>query len=74
MAVRTDMPREPRPTAWLYWLAFLIAAGAAGLVYFLRQEPPDTQVRQEILVVIMLGTILTGVCLIAATSRWWMRR
>lgn len=66
--------KAPNPTAWLWWLALLIAAGAAAMVYGFSQDVGNPDAAQSIRTVIMLAVIGSGICIIAATSRWWLHR
>jgi len=64
----------PHPTLWLWWTALLIAAGAGGIVYFIKQDPGYMNADQMIGKVIMFAVIGIGICIISATAHWWVRR
>lgn len=62
------------PTRWLWWTALLIAAGAAIIVYFIKQDIGYLNAQQMIGKVIMFAVIGIGICIISATAHWWIRR
>ena len=64
----------PRPLAWLWHVAFWIALIAGVWIYFLRQQPATPENVQLLRVVACLAALGIGVCVIAATSRFWLHR
>ena len=63
-----DIVRAPRPRAWLWWLAVLVALLATCFVLNLRQRLPDPDVRQAIHQIIAAGALVTGLCIISALA------
>lgn len=63
-----------RPTAWLWWLSLLIATAAVLIIYFIQNDPAIFDARQKISTVILGAAILIGICIISATSHWWLKR
>ncbi len=68
------MTRSQHPTAWLWWLSLFIAAAAAAIVYGLSQDVGNINADTEIRRVIMGAIIAIGICIISATSHWWVHR
>ncbi|OQW97260.1 MAG: hypothetical protein BWK77_02185 [Verrucomicrobia bacterium A1] len=69
------MHRHPHSlTAWLWWLAFLIAASGGAAAYMLRQNVVNESSLAWSNLVIAATIALSGICVISATSGWWMRR
>jgi len=66
---------QPSPrTGWLWWLACLIAATAGTLIYFIQQDAGNISAREQINLVLLISSVLVGICIISATSHWWMKR
>ena len=61
-------------TAWLWWLAFLIAVIGGAIAYILRLNVINEQSIGWSNLMIAATVTLTGICIICATSGWWMRR
>jgi len=53
--------------------ALILAIGAV-VVYALQERGSFYTKEENIRLVIMLATVGAGICFIAATARWWMRR
>lgn len=66
--------KRPNPTLWLWWLALIIAAVAAGVVYSLQSDVGDPQAQQNASAVILFAVVAIGLCIISATSHWWVHR
>ena len=45
---------------------------AGGICYLLTRDKINPDMGQQIRLVIMFAVIGAGICIIAATSRWWM--
>ncbi len=61
------------PNALLWWVA-IISLVVSGVLFFMlsKQAEIDVTVRQQRILVPMIGIIIAGVCLIAGTaSRWF---
>ena len=71
---RFDLPKRPNATGWLWWVALLIAIVGGVVVYFVRQDPLDPLQQTKLMLTITICTIGVGICVIAATSRFWMSR
>jgi hypothetical protein len=70
-----DMHRQPQSlTAWLWWLAFLIAVVGGAAAYMLRLNTMRASSVSMSNLVIAVTVSLSGICIICATSGWWMRR
>lgn len=61
-------------TGWLWWLAGLITAIAGALIYFIQQDAGNIAAREQINLVLLISSVLVGICIISATSHWWMKR
>lgn len=71
------MPDKLQPhhrTGWLWWLAGFIALIAGGLIYFIDQDTGNIKAREQINQVILITSVLIGICIISATSHWWLKR
>ena len=67
--------RPPNATRGLWWSAFFILVGGAALAYVVSiQDPFDPITRQHVRLIMAAAVLGAGICVIAATSRWWMRR
>lgn len=67
--------RPPNAARGLWWSAFLILLGGAALAYVASmQDPFDPTTRQHVRLIMAAAVLSSGICVIAATSRWWMRR
>lgn len=66
--------KPPNPTRWLWWLALLIGLAAYGIVYGLKQDVGNLKAQQNIHAVVMFAVVAIGLCIISATSHWWLRR
>ena len=64
-----------RPRAWLWWIAFLFAAGGGALYYYFTEvvEFDPTSDMKGIIALVVAG-IGVGVCMISATAHLWFRR
>lgn len=69
-----DVPKKPNVTGWLWWLAFLIAAVGGTICYFLSKDTVNPDMQRQMMLVAMLTIVGVGICIIAATSHWWMHR
>ena len=70
-----DMHRRPHSlTAWLWWLAVLIAVVGGGVAYLLRLNAMDSRALGWSNLIIAVSVSLSGICVICATSGWWLRR
>ncbi len=69
-----DIPKKPNLTGWLWWLAILIAIVGGAVCYMLSLDTMNPDVRQKMMLVATVATIGVGICIIAATSHWWMHR
>lgn len=69
------MHRHPRSlTAWLWWLAILIGVVGGAVAHLLRINVVNTRAIAWSNLVIAASVSLAGICVICATSGWWMRR
>jgi len=66
--------KGPNHTGWLWWLALFIALIAGVAVYFIEQDPGYIDAAEMVNKVIMFAVIAIGICIISATSHWWLRR
>lgn len=73
MSRRFDVPKPPNSAAALFWLALGILALGGVIIYFLMQDQTDPDSRKRILLTGMCAIVGAGICLIAASSRWWMK-
>lgn len=69
-----DLPKKPSLTGWLWWLAILIAIVGGIVCYFLKQNVVNPDMQKQIMLTATATVIGVGVCVIAATSHWWMHR
>jgi len=68
------MMKKYRPKAWLWWLAlfFLLIGGA--LIYMFSLRLPEPTARTFMGLSMVATIVVVGLCLISASSDWWMRR
>jgi len=66
--------KRPSPTRWLWWLALIIAVVASGVVYSLQRDIGDPDAQQNASTVILFAVVAIGLCIISATSHWWVHR
>ncbi len=61
-----------RPKTFLWWIA-IIALGISGaLFYFLKSQAQyDASIEETRMFVPMIGIIIAGICVIAATAERW---
>lgn len=52
----------------------LIGLAAYGIVYGLKQDVGNLKAQQNIHAVVMFAVVAIGLCIISATSHWWLRR
>ena len=69
-----DVPKKPNITGWLWWLALLIAIVGGVVCYLVSRDTMNPDMRQTMMLVATVAIIGMGVCVIAATSHWWMHR
>ena len=63
------------PTRWLWWAALLIGAVGAGLaVLRTNMGSVDPSIHEQVRFIVALTVLAVGICIISATSRWWMSR
>lgn len=74
MARRFDTPKAPSAASALFWIALAILGVGGVVIYFLMQDQTDPDTRRRVLMTGMCSIIGAGICLIAASSRWWMKR
>jgi hypothetical protein len=61
-------------TAWLWWMALVIASIAGLSIYFVLQDPLIHDTQQKINSILFGAGTLIGICIISATSQWWLKR
>jgi len=61
-------------TGWLWWLSLLIAVVAGGLIFFIQLDTGNIKAREQINLVLLCSAVLIGICIISATSHWWLKR
>jgi hypothetical protein len=66
--------KSPKPTRWLWWMAVVITIAAAVMVYFINRDTGNIDSREQIQRVIMFAVVAVGICVISATSQWWIKR
>ena len=69
-----DVPQKPNMTRWLWWLALLFIAAGSFVGYQIQQSQINPDAHQQFMLTIMVTVIGAGICIIAATSRFWMHR
>jgi len=65
------IPPPPNGTRWLWWTALLIGVVAAVSVYLVRR---DIESQSTGNMIILIAVVAIGICVISATSQWWVRR
>ena len=61
-----------QPHAFLWWIAIIALAISASMFYFLSaQAELDVSIRQLRMVVVLVGVVIAGICLIAGTAGRW---
>lgn len=69
------MTKRVHPTSWLWWSAFYILAGGAGLVFLMYTTAPGPRQISDDMRLVALGSIVgAGICVISATAKWWLHR
>jgi len=58
----------------LWWVALMIAVGAAIAIYFVKQDPGIINADQIISGITLAAMVGVGICVICATSQWWLHR
>lgn len=71
---RLSMKKQHHPTAWLWWLALFIVLVGGSFCYIFSLRLPDPQARTLLGYAAMFTVIGAGVCLICASSSWWLKR
>lgn len=67
-------PESFNPSRSLWVAALVVLLVGAGLAYLVRiTAPVDTGLNPRVRLVLALTAAASGVCLISATARWWMR-
>ena len=74
MPRKFDIPKAPNASAGLVWLAVLLLGTGGAMAWFFHQNETDPNAMSKVLLVSMAAVIGAGICLIAATSRWWLKR
>ena len=65
----------PSLTAWLWWLTLLILIIGGSVYYLFRVSGSSgADMKQAANLTIAVTSILAGICIISATSNWWMKR
>ena len=65
----------PSLTAWLWWLTLLILITGGAVYYLFRvSNGSGAEMKQAESLTIAVTSILAGICVISATSNWWMKR
>lgn len=65
----------PSLTSWLWWLSLLILITGGAIYYLFRMNTAGGQhTMQAANLTAAVSLVLAGVCIISATSNWWMRR
>jgi hypothetical protein len=65
--------KPPNAVRGLWWLAFLIVLAGGLLAYNFSLNEIDPSSKRLMGQTIMVTTVLAGICLIAATAKWWLR-
>jgi len=52
----------------------MIAVGAAIAIYFVKQDPGIINADQIISGITLAAMVGVGICVICATSQWWLHR
>lgn len=55
-------------------MAVVITIAAAVMVYFINRDTGNIDSREQIQRVIMFAVVAVGICVISATSQWWIKR
>jgi len=66
-------PKPSAPTAGLWWFALLILLAGGLVIYLLSLDPLAHGTRAHIAITAMFTIIGAGLCVIGATSQWWLR-
>ena len=74
MPRKFDIPKAPNASAGLIWLAILILGTGGAMAAFFHQNETDPDAMSKVLLVSTTAIIGAGICLIAASSRWWLKR
>jgi len=67
-------PGEFNPSRSLWLAALVILIVGSGLAYLIHITAPlETGISPRVRLVLAVTAATSGVCLISATARWWMR-
>ena len=66
--------RPPALTAWLWWTALLVLVTGGAIYYILRLDTMNTEAMAQGNLVLAFTGVVAGICVIAATSKWWLSR
>ena len=66
-------PKPSAPTAGLWWAAVVILIIGGLVVYLLSLDPLARNVQTHIGMTMVITVVGSGLCVIGATSQWWMR-
>jgi len=61
-------------SSWLWWLALLILLSGSGIAYWFHQQPANPAASQWFRLIVSFTAVGVGICIIAATADWWLRR
>ena len=62
------------PAGGLWWAALLIAVIGGSITYVLSLDRLNPGTRHDWTLSLMITILAVGVCIISATSGWWMKR
>lgn len=69
------MSKRVHPNRWLWWAAFYALALGAGMVCLMYYTAPGPRaLTPEMRLVATVAVVAAGICVISATSHWWLRR
>ncbi len=69
------MVKPFNPTRWLWWTAFWILVIGLGLAYLMFYTTPSPRtITEGVRLVALCSVVGAGICIISATSHWWLKR
>ncbi len=62
------------PAGGLWWIAFALALVGGTITYVLSLDKMNPIARSNAAMGLTFTVVAVGICIICATSDWWMRR
>ncbi len=74
MAHHQYKPKKFRRTpSWLWWTALVVGTAGGAAIYYLYPDAKTSEEHTVVMLIALFTLLTTGICVIAATSDFWMR-